>query len=389
MPRPGVTVTRPPAPVSRPSASIVIVAYGQRAMTEMCLAAVESALGDKLGREFELVLVDNRSPDDTLELFARWRDRAVVVALDHNANFAGGNNEGVAASSGEVVVIMNNDVEVVAGTLVGLVEAAREPGVGIAGTRLLYPDGSLQHGGAGFFATNGPPLPYHLFHHQAGDLPYTACPLEPDVVTAALMALPRAVYDELGGFDEAFLNGWEDTDLCLRARVAGHRVVYRGDLVAVHHEGASRGRSERDSHNAQTFFARWGGLLDPDTELVRALFDAAFVPPTASPGDDPAGAWLSVDGQLTGLAAEADEARALLWALESAGLRPAARDVPFAFLAPRLGEHERTVLAARARRRRPDAFAIHVPVGERLLGRADGAAVLRLAAPPAGAPPGR
>src|SRR5256885_709735 len=135
MPRPGVTVTRPPAPAARPSASIVIVAYGQRAMTEMCLAALERALGDRLGREFD------------------------------------------------------------------------------------------------------------LFHHQAGDLPYTACPLELDVVTAALMALPRAVYDELGGFDEAFLNGWEDTDLCLRARVAGHRVVYRGDLVAVHHEGASRGRS--------------------------------------------------------------------------------------------------------------------------------------------------
>src|SRR3954453_8326081 len=364
MPRPGVTVTRPPAPPARPRASIVIVAYGQRAMTEMCLGALESALGDKLGREFELVLVDNASPDDTLRLFARWRDRAVVVALDHNANFAGGNNEGVAASSGEVVVIMNNDVEVVAGTLEGLVEAAREPGVGIAGTRLLYPDGSLQHGGAGFFATNGPPLPYHLFHHQAGDLPYTACPLELDVVTAALMALPRAVYDELGGFDEAFLNGWEDTDMCLRARVAGHRVVYRGDLVAVHHEGASRGRTEADVRNAETFFTRWASMLDPDTVLVRDLFDAMFVPPTASPEDQLGGAALSVEGQLTGLAPDADEARALLATLEDAGLQPAARDLATAFLAPRLDDDERRqVFAARARLRSPAAFTVRVPLG--------------------------
>src|SRR3954454_12028404 len=380
--RAGVTVTRPPAASARPLASLVIAAYGQRAMTELCLAALERALGDRLGREIELVLVDNASPDDTLELFDRWRDRAVVVSLDHNANFAGGNNEGAAAARGKALVIMNNDVEVGPGTLEGLVDAAREPGVGMAGLRLLYPDGRLQHGGAGFFSKGGPAFPYHLFHGDAGDLPYTACPYDLDVVTAALMAMPRATFEALGGFDEAFVNGYEDRDLCLRTRVAGHRVVYRGDLVAVHHEGISRGRSEADAANAETFFTRWASMLDPDTVLVRDLFDAMFVPPTASPEDQPGGASLSVEGQLTGLAPDADEARALLATLEDAGLPPAARDLATAFLAPRLDDDERRqVFVARARLRSPAAFTVRVPLGNRI-GPADRAGVLRLAGVP-------
>src|SRR3954453_889597 len=305
MPRPGVTITRPPGGPERPAASIVMVAYGQRAITETCLRSLEDTLGDRLGGEFELVLVDNASPDDIPQLFDRWRDRATVVSIDHNANYAGGNNEGAAAARGEVLVLMNNDMEAIPGSLEALVETARRPGVGIAGLRLLYPDGTLQHGGVGFFSVRGgPPIPYHLFHHQAGDLPYAACELELDVVTAACMAMPRSLFERLGGFDERFVNGWEDTDLCLRARMAGEGVVYRGDLVMIHHEGASRGRAQTPQGlaNMQAFFDRWGEMLDPDAELVADRFDAEFVPPGASPEDGPGGTAISIEGQLTGRA---------------------------------------------------------------------------------------
>jgi GT2 family glycosyltransferase len=387
MPRPGVTITHPPQAPEAPAASIIIVAYGKRPVSEACLTSLEAALGDRLGGEYELVLVDNASPDDTAALFRAWSDRAVVVSIDHNANYAGGNNEGAAVARGETLVLMNNDIEVPGGALEALVETARRPGVGIAGLRLLYPDGGLQHGGVGFFRVrDGLPVPYHLFHHQAGDLPSAACELELDVVTAACMAMPRRVFAELGGFDERYVNGWEDTDLCLRSRMAGHRTIYRGDLTMVHHEGVSRGRVQtpRDIGNMQAFFGRWGTLLEPDEELVAELFDAEFVAPTAAPEDGPGGALLSVEGQVTGLAPEADEARALLTALEHAGLQPAARDVPFAFLAPRLDADERELIArARARHRASAAMVVHVPVGTRLRA-ADAAPVLRLAGVPAG-----
>src|SRR3954454_2318167 len=381
---PTAAVTRPPREAPNPLCSILICAYGHRAVTEMCLASLDAALGAALGREFELVLVDNASPDDTLELFDRWRDRAVVISSETNRNFAGGNNAAAAEARGEVLLFLNNDIEVVPGALEGLVETAREEDVGAAGLQLLYPDRSLQHAGVGSFAAAGGALvPWHLFHHQAGELPAAAGVLDLDVVTAACMAMPRALFEELGGFDEGFVNGWEDTDLCLRSRLKGLRTVYRGDLHSTHHEGVSRGRglSPQGQANANRFLDRWAAMLDDDADLVRTLFDAEFVAPAGAPADQADGAVLAVRGQLTGLAPEADEARAILAALESAGLSPAARDLPFAFLAPRMTPEERSLVSrARARAARPGALPIDVPVGTRTAELGGG--VLRLAGVP-------
>ena len=117
------------------------------AVTRRCLQSIASALGPELQRRFELVLVDNGSVDDTGVLLDAWSDRAHIVRLPENRNFAGGMNAGVHAAAGDVVVLLNTDMVVPSGTLERLVDAARDPAIAIAGARLLYPDGFHQHGG--------------------------------------------------------------------------------------------------------------------------------------------------------------------------------------------------------------------------------------------------
>ncbi|HWV86113.1 MAG TPA: glycosyltransferase family 2 protein [Capillimicrobium sp.] len=364
----------PARSADRPRASIVIVAYGRRDVTEACLRSLDAALGDGLGTAWELVLVDNASPDDTAELFAAWSDRATVVALPENRDFAGGCNAGAEAARGEVLVFLNNDTIVGPGALETLVEQAREPGVGAAGARLLYPDGTIQHAGVWMVREgSGVVVPYHLFHHEDGDLPAAAVTVDLDCVTAACLAMPADLFAALDGFDTAYRNGWEDVDLCLRVRTAGRRIVYRGDVAIVHDEGATRGRQQGVSRNAEIFYARWGAALDDDAEAFARIWDAAYAPPAAEGAGT---ADVLVRGQVSGLGPRAAQARAIVAGLELLGRRPAARNAGQAAVGPRL-----TIAEWEPVRR---ALAREAPAGLPAVDPADVPAAVLAAAPEAG-----
>ncbi len=347
-----------------PALSIVVVAYGKRPYSERCLESLDAAFGKRLGRDVELVLVDNASPDDTLELFRAWEPRARVLELPENRNFAGGYNAGAAAARGETLVLLNNDTRVPPGALEVLAEQAREPDVGLVGVRLEYPDGRLQHGGFGWRAGTSGLIPYHLFQWDRADLPAARCSFDLDSVTAACIATRRELFCELGGFDEGFVNGWEDVDLCLRVRSRGLRVVYRGDVSVIHDEGGTSGGNYSSNDNVRLFASRWGELLEPDDELLRTVFDAEANPlidAGVRGARHPRGAELVVEGHLSGLSPEGDEARALLAALEAAGHEPAGRDVADTAVSPRLDVAERERLtAALARPARPLARTVRV-----------------------------
>ena len=177
-----------------PALSIVVVAYGKRPYSERCLDSLDAAFGERLGRDVELVLVDNASPDDTADLFRAWEPRARVLALDENRNFAGGYNAGAAAATGEVLVLLNNDTRVPQGALDVLAEQARDLSVGLVGVRLDYPDGRLQHGGFGWRAGTHGLIPYHLFQWDRADLPAARCSFDLDSVTAACVAARRELF---------------------------------------------------------------------------------------------------------------------------------------------------------------------------------------------------
>ncbi len=374
--------------MSIPSISLVIVLYGQRAVTEKGLSSLAHALGNKLRAEIELVLVDNASPDDTGELLDAWEDRATVVRNQTNLNFSGGCNAGARAAAGDVLVFLNNDMEFVPGAIEAVAATAVEDGVGAAGARLLFPNGTIQHAGVILVANEqGPPMPQHVFHHEAGDLPAATVVVDLDAVTGACLAIRRELFLEFGGFDEAYLNGLEDIDLCLRVRTRGLRVVYRGDVCFVHHESLTRGVDVRASaHNDAVFQARWGRACAPDDELAADTFGGRLTVRGGLPlipHEWSHGASVSIEGHLRSVAAEAAEARALLLALELAGLGPCARDRLPAWLVADLSDTEESCLRlAQTRPRSPTALRIEVPAGSFYSARRRHGDVLRLAAPP-------
>jgi GT2 family glycosyltransferase/glycosyltransferase involved in cell wall biosynthesis len=344
-------------------ASIIICAYGKREYSERCLESLERALGDRLSRSWEVVLVDNASPDSTAELFSEWSHRAKVVSLDRNRNFAGGNNAGAEVAAGEVLIFLNNDTEVPPAALEALVEEALRPGVGAVGTRLLYPDGRIQHGGFAWRPSPTGLQPFHLFHFENGDVAAARTNFDVGAVTGACLALPADTFRAVGGFDEGYVNGWEDVDLCLRVRSAGGRVRLRGDVHVVHHEGVTSGGHYNRDRNVRLFAARWARTVIDDRHVVERTLGAAFSPLADVPvgGVAPDGAPLTVAGPLGSLGSSGDEARSLLACLAANGVDVAARlDAP-SWVGPSLGEADwRRLVDAHARAARPDALGIRI-----------------------------
>lgn len=348
---------------ARPLASIVLVTWGESAVTERCLESLHATLGPELERgAFEIVVADNASPDDTLEMLARWAPLVRVVALPENRNFSGGCNAGAAAARGEVIVFLNNDTIVEPDTLVPLVEQVREPGVGAAGLRLVYPDGSLQHGPIAMVGDAGGVAPYHLFHHQDGELAAARATYDVDVVTGACLAIRADVFDQVGGFDEGYRNGYEDVDLCLRVRVAGHGIVYRGDLAFVHAEGATRGATNGEDANTERYLAAWGDMLDADAAMAARTWDSDLV--FRRPDRDLPPSPLVVHGVPSAWGPAGAESRALLHAFETGGHPAVAFEPRLRWVHPRVHGEVATALDRGLRRALPtEAIVVDVPDG--------------------------
>jgi GT2 family glycosyltransferase len=339
--------------------SIVMVTYGQWAMTERCLHSLQAALGQRLGLDWEIVIIDNNSPDETPARLSDWTDRIRVELRSENLNFAGGCNRGAELATGETLIFLNNDTTVPSGALEELADQTREPGITAAGCRLLFPDGTIQHAGVAFYRNpdfRGVPMPQHVFHHHAGEIPGTRAVYETDTITSACFAVRRDAFLAVGGYETGYVNGLEDIDLCLKLRTAGHRIVYRGDVQIIHHEGASRGKGQAlfatpeklatMAANDHLFIGRWAEHLDQDDELALTVWDAKLRDGfesrvlTTSPT-------VIVLGQPTGLGPGADEARAWIVALDALGHRPAGLDLPNPNVAARLsGRQQQTITQA-------------------------------------------
>jgi GT2 family glycosyltransferase/glycosyltransferase involved in cell wall biosynthesis len=345
----------------RPHVSIIIPAHGKRAMTEKCLAALERTLGDRIGDDVELVLVDNRSRDDTLELFRQWSDRATVIELSENRNFAGGVNAGARAARGRVLMVVSTDMEMGPGAVDGMVEEVEKPGVGLVGARMCYPDGSLQHAGIGWVQGPYGLVPYHRFHHEPGTLPSANATVELNAVTGGCIAVRADLFELVGGIDEGYVNGWEDVDLCLAIRSTGAAVRCVGGVDVIHHEGATSGGSYHGHNNPQRFYGRWGAGVTPDHPLLSHTFGAWQSPIIARPipADASDGAPLQVVGPVIAPGPRGAEARGVVRALELAGVDVAARTVTPTWIGPGLDEERwRHLHSLHFRPARPDSTIV-------------------------------
>ncbi len=169
-------------------------------------------------------------------------------------NFSYAVNRGMALATGEHVLLLNNDIEILEpGWLKEMVSCLAFPETGIVGAKLLYPDRTTQHLGviAGYGTLAG-----HWYLGQKADFhgPMNRFALRQslEIVTGACFLISRACLDAVGAFDEeAFKVAYNDVDYCLRARKAGFRVVFTPFATLIHHESASRGSDETPENRAR------------------------------------------------------------------------------------------------------------------------------------------
>lgn len=221
---------------SRPSGqrvSIVIPTFNRLDLTQECLRGIaETAPGA------DVIVADNGSTDGTREflLAEQGAGRLRCLLNEENLGFSRACNNAAALSDREFVLMLNNDIEPRQGWLDAMVGEFDDPTVGIVGSRLLFPDGRIQHAGVDFKANTETE---HLFYYGAGDDPAVLTSRDIPVVTGAALMVRRSLFEALGGFDEGYWMYVEDVDLCMRAWHAGYRVRYCADSVLVHHQGSS------------------------------------------------------------------------------------------------------------------------------------------------------
>ncbi len=239
----------------RPQVSVIIPFHNGSPLTRKCLSTLLPALSSVSA---EILLVDNGSEDETAAWLKSLPTAIRILRNEQNLGFAHACNQGALASRGRYLLFLNNDTEVSPEWIAPLLKAIEQPGIGVIGCKLLYPDGTIQH--AGIEMIQG--VPDHPFRHAPADFPDANRPREMDMVTGACLLMPRKLFFPLLGFDEAFLNGVEDVDLCLRARMAGYRVFYEPRACALHREGQTPGRFQHARRNLNLFSRRWRDRFD-------------------------------------------------------------------------------------------------------------------------------
>jgi len=218
-----------------------------RDLLRRALASVYASWDDKPG--LEIIVVDNASHDDSVAMLRATFPDVQVIANTENRGFTGGNNQGLAAATGDFLLLLNPDTEVVDNALPRMVEYLQaHPDVGMAGPQLLNPDGSVQSSRRRF-----PTLPvlflestwleklaprkqlhYYYAQEQPDDLVQDV-----DWITGAAMLTRREAFAQVGGMDEGFFMYSEELDWCRRMRDAGWRIVYFPEARVIHHEGKS------------------------------------------------------------------------------------------------------------------------------------------------------
>lgn len=285
-------------PQDPPLVTLIVPTRDARSVLEPC---VESLLAKTAYRPFELLIVDNQSRDRaTLDYLDGLRRRGVarVVPFDAPFNFSALNNFAVREHArGQLVGLLNNDLEIVEPDwLEEMVAQAVRSDVGAVGARLLYPDGTLQHGGI-ILGISGAAGHEHKYLPASAPGYFGRARLVHDVsaVTAACLLIRRDTYLAAGGLDESFAIAFNDVDFCLRVRALGLRNLWTPFATLVHHESRSRGLEDTPDKKARfedekrRLRERWGDALfadpayNPNLSLDAEDFSLAWPPRVRKP----------------------------------------------------------------------------------------------------------
>jgi glycosyltransferase involved in cell wall biosynthesis len=253
----------------RPLVSIVIPNRDHTEVLRRCL----DSISDSTYTNYEIVIIDNNSREpNTLVYYSELEKRPEVrvVLWDKPFNYAAVTNFGVRQSRGEMLLLLNNDVEVInRDWLECLLEHALRAEVGAVGAKLYYPNGAIQHAGVtvGFGVIAG-----HcgrlLGGHSWGPMGLLDRAQNLSAVTGACLMARRTVYEEVGGLDERFVLDFNDIDFCLKLRQCGYVNVWTPYAKLYHYESLTRGsedtpeKQDRFQSEVRLFTQKWSGVLE-------------------------------------------------------------------------------------------------------------------------------
>jgi GT2 family glycosyltransferase len=255
-----------------PKVSIIIPSYDHKEDLEKCLKSISRT---NTYDNLEVLVIENNSKDKkTFDYYdeINGKNHVKVLYYPDQFNFAKINNWAVRQSTGEYIVFMNNDIEMITlGWIEEMLSYAQRKEVGMVGAKLYYPDNTIQHAGviiglggvAGHAFTKYPRNAYGYFSRAivAQDL---------SAVTAALMMIRRDVFNEVNHFDELFAVAFNDVDLCMKVRQKKYLIVFDPFVEAYHYESKSRGyedtpeKKKRFEGEINRFYMKWGPhVIDP------------------------------------------------------------------------------------------------------------------------------
>lgn len=263
--------------------AVVVVNHNAGAFLHRCMESIRVSTGDI---RTEVVVIDNASADGSADRIVESHPEARLIRNPVNRGFAAAANQGIAATTSPLILLLNPDAKVVGGTLAGVVKVARErPRAAVVGVLVRNPNGSIQPsarrvprlGEALGHAFLGPLWPENRFTRSYTMAAWDrASERAVEWVSGSAMLLRREALEQVGLFDEGYFMYVEDVDLCTRLRRAGWTVLFSPELEVVHQIGVStrgqRGRMAFEhSHSIYRYFSKFrargpAALLKP---LVR------------------------------------------------------------------------------------------------------------------------
>ena len=260
---------------------------------------VESIYARTTYPDFEILLIENNSKEEqTFRSYERMQKEhpdtlKVVTWTGKGFNYSALNNFGARYATGEYLLLLNNDTEVITpGWLEEMVMYAQQKRVGCVGAKLLYPDDTIQHAGVGF-GIGGVAGHLHKYFPATSDGYMGRLNYVQDVYgdTAACLLIRKEIYDEVHGLDESYAVAFNDVDFCVRVREAGYTNVFTPFAQLYHYESKSRGmednpeKQKRFQGEVLRFQARWGDLLakgdpctNPNFDIQREDFSLKILP---------------------------------------------------------------------------------------------------------------
>ncbi len=276
-----------------PLVSLIIPTRNRVDLLQKC---VDSIRKKTTYPNYEILIVDNGSNDDTtIQYLKKLQSQSGICVIrdDQPFNYSAINNSAVEVARGEVIGLLNNDLEIISsGWLSEMVSHALRPDIGAVGARLWYPDDTLQHGGIiiGLGGVAGH-AHHRLPRYQYGYFGRAVLVSAFSAVTAACLIIRKAVYEEVGGINEKDLHvAFNDVDFCLRLSRAGYRNVWTPFAELYHHESATRGcentpeRQLRFSREVLYMKGQWQDVLlkdpaySPNLTLDHGDFGLAWPP---------------------------------------------------------------------------------------------------------------